>query len=145
MTIFFRWIKNSSPDLAAAKNKKLVYSNNGNFSNKACWIFEDGAAYKAGANIRKERTLVAFDFGSAGDEVIKNVENHIDFESPEFKGEAAHPRQVIVKSNEPGAYGVGGMIVGLIGVVNTRLATKKEVAKALDLNILEVTDQSWPK
>ena len=43
MTLFFRWIKKTSPDLAAAKNQKLVYSNNGKPSNKACWVTEQGA------------------------------------------------------------------------------------------------------
>jgi hypothetical protein len=143
MTLFFRWIKKTSPDLAAAKNKKLVYSNNGKPSNKACWISEAGAAYQPGATIRKERILVAFDFGSAGDTVIKNKENHLDFESEDFKGEAQHPYKIIVKSNEPGAYGVGGAILGHIGVVSTRLASVKEIAKALGLSEREVTAQSW--
>lgn len=145
MTLFFRWIKKTSPDCQAARNGKLVYSNDGRPSNKACWLFEQGAKYQPGASIRHERVLVAFDFGAAGDSVIKNSENHIDFESSAFKGEAKHPDKVIIKSNEPGAYGVGGMIVGLIGVVSVRLATKKEVAASLGLSEREVEAPSWPK
>jgi hypothetical protein len=145
MTLFFRWIKKSSPDCQAAKNGKLVYSNNGKPSNKACWLAEEGSTYQAGTSIRHERVLVVFDFGPAGDEVIKNPENHIDFESPEFKGEAKHPYQVIVKSNERGAYGVGGCIVGHLGIRSVRLARKEEVAKALGLSPREVQEQSWPK
>ncbi len=141
--LFFRWIKNESQDLDMAKEKKLVYTENGKPSNKARWLFEEGATYQAGTSILKDRTLVVFDFGEDGAETIKNKDNQIDFESGEFKGEAQHPDKVITKSNEQGAYGVGKTIISRLKVVSTRLATKKEVARALSLNEMEVKEQKW--
>jgi hypothetical protein len=141
--LFFRWIKKGSADLAAAKNKRLLYTNHGDPSDKCFWVFEKGARYEAGSRLRRDRVLVAFDFGDMGEEVIKNRENWIDFEDANFEGEAEHPRQIIVKSNEPGAYGVGADILGHLYVKEARLATQKEVAKSLNLNEKEVSKQSW--
>jgi hypothetical protein len=52
---------------------------------------------------------------------------------------------VIVKDNEPGAYGIGQVIFEMLPAVAIRLATKAEVAKSLDLKLIEVDwTQSWP-
>ncbi len=79
-----------------------------------------------------------------GIEVIKNKENFIDFESGKYKGETKHKCDVIVKSNEKGAYGIGAMIRGFLQVNEIWLADKSEVAKALGLSKIEIErKQSW--
>ena len=75
-----------------------------------------------GKGIMKDRILLAFDFGEHYTTVVSNPENFIDFESEDFKGETRHPTQVIIKSNETGAYGIGAMIRGFLMVRDIRLA-----------------------
>ena len=61
-----------------------------------------------------------------------------------FKGETKHPTEVIIKSNERGAYGIGAMIRGFLQVSSIRLATKREVADALGVSQLEVkSNPAW--
>ena len=51
---------------------------------------------------------------------------------------------MIVKDNEKGGYGIGATIRAHIDFLGARLATKQEIAKALGINIREVTGtQRW--
>jgi hypothetical protein len=145
--LFFRWIKKTATtDLHAAKNGKLVYSEAGKTSKKCCWVYAEGAKYKGGRSIVRERTLVVFEFSAEDTAKIKNPANHIDHQSPGWIGEAHHPDKVIVKSNEGDAYGIGcGMLVTMLPL-SVRLATKEEVAKGLGKSKLEIRDeQRWPQ
>lgn len=144
MSKLYSWVKKTSSDIANYKQNKFTYTYRGVSSEKAFWVFDLGSEYKPGKGIMKDRILVAFDFGTMTDTVIKNDSNHIDFESTAFKGETKHKTEVIVKSNERGAYGIGAMIRGFLTVNGISLATNREVATALGLNIREVTTrQTW--
>jgi hypothetical protein len=144
MTIFYRWTEKNSPDIPNFKTRKLTYTYGGTSSSKAFWVFESSSEYRPGAGIMKDRILLAFDFGNMDTTVIKNQENWIDFESEDFKGETRHPAQIIIKSNERGAYGIGALVRGFLTVSAIRLATKKEVADALGLSQMEVkSNQTW--
>lgn len=144
MSKLYSWVKKSSSDIANYKQKKFTYTYRGVSSEKAFWVFDLNSEYKPGKGIMRDRILVAFDFGVMNDTVIKKESNHIDFESSAFKGETKHKTQVIVKSNERGAYGIGAMIRGFLTVSSISLATNQEVAKALGLNIREITTrQTW--
>ena len=83
--------------------------------------------------------------------VIKLAENRIYTEAlegetgPTFLGEAKHPSMVIWKRNEVGAYGIGANFRPFLTIKAIRLATLKEMAKALGLSQKEVdvTNQKW--
>jgi len=144
MSKLYSWVKKTSPDLANYKQNKFTYTRKGVSSEKAFWVFELESEYRPGRKIMRNRILVAFDFGTMVDSVIKETSNHIDFESSAFKGETKHKTKVIVKSNERGAYGIGAMIRGFLKVNSITLASKAEVAKALGLNIREIASpQRW--
>ena len=69
----------------------------------------------------------------------------MDFENPEFGGENKHPWMIIVKNNEPGAYGIGRYRQATTNFhTKSRYATKKEVAKALGVSEMEVGDAYRP-
>jgi hypothetical protein len=142
MTKLYSWIDKDSPDLKNYKENKFTYSYRGVSSEKAFWFFDLKKSYRPGAAIAKNRLLLAFDFGAQLVNVIENVSNHLDFESTEFKGETKHKIQIIVKNNEPGAYGVGAMIRPFLTPKIT-LASKTEVAKALGKKEKEVATQKW--
>lgn len=136
MGLYFSWREKKrgnevNPDFEKWKQKIFAYTWDGKPSNKAFWVFSETSSYKPDANITNSRVLVAFDFGAMNQEVIELKENHIDFEKPEFLGEAKHPTMVIVKSNEPGAYGIGALVRGFLTIKTLRLATTAEVNKAL--------------
>ncbi len=144
MTYVYRWTDANSPDIPNYKSKKLTYSYGGRSSDKAFWVFDKNSAYRPGKGIMKDRILLAFDFGEHYTTVVANPDNFINFESEDFKGETRHPTQVIVKSNEAGAYGIGAMIRGFLMVRDIRLATRKEMAAALGLKEIEVpAGQRW--
>ncbi|MGD8593672.1 MAG: hypothetical protein PVF82_12600 [Gammaproteobacteria bacterium] len=102
-------------------------------------------AYRPSQSIYRNSILLAYEVDDTAELNIMNRE-HIDFESEDFEGENGHPTKIIVKSNEPGAYGLGRMRQGITNkhVTNARYATKKEVAKALKLNVIEVSDAYKP-
>jgi hypothetical protein len=136
MALFYSWREKKrgnsvNPDFEKWKEQKFAYTWDGKPSNKAFWVFKETSDYKPASNIVNDRVLVAFDFGAMAETVIELPENHIDFESEEFLGEAKHPTMVIVKNNEPGAYGIGALIRGFLTVTTIRLATPAEVNKAL--------------
>jgi len=136
---FYRWIKNPSHDLQQALEcNKLVYTDNGKPSCKARWLTEKGADYVPNKRLMKDRVLVVFELSDVSANFIRNKTNQIDFEETSFKGEAKHPKKVIVKSNEKGAYGVGMDLCTSLVITATRVATKKEYAKVLDLKEIEI-------
>jgi hypothetical protein len=145
LTLFFRWTKTDEESIADYKLGKLSYTYGGKPSRKAFWVFELASAYRPGRRIIRDRILLAFDFGPRGNTVVKNQENWIHFPSPAFVGETKHPTGVIVKDNEPGAYGIGQVVFEMLPAVAIRLATKPEIARSLDLRLVEVDwTQRWP-
>ena len=113
------------------------------------WVFDLAGAYRPGQAISKNAWLVAYDLDQTAETNIK-TRQHVDFEVQGFEGEAGYPAHVIVKENEKGAYGIGRMRQACTNMhVTARFATKKEVAKALDLSEREVADgyrpgRTWP-
>jgi len=89
--------------------------------------------------------LIAYDLDDTATENVRTVQ-HIDFESDTFQDEAAHPNAIIVKNNEPGAYGLGKtrQKITNLHVTAINYATKKEVAKALGRSELEVDSYKPP-
>jgi hypothetical protein len=118
------------PDLVQAKVKVLQVSAS---PRTACWIFEMAAMWKPSDSISSDRVLVAFTFTDLGQQIITNPSKWIRFPGQQFIGEAQHPDGVIVKSNEPGAYGIGANVLKELNrcIKETRLANLKEMAKAL--------------
>jgi hypothetical protein len=138
----FRWVPKEHALAAVAEN---LQSHHGS----AMWVFDLKQSYRPGAAISRNAWLVAYDLDKTAENNIKNT-RPIDFESADFQGEASHPVDVIVKENEPGAYGIGRMRQGITKMHTTaRFATKKEVAQALGLKEREVADgyrpgKNWP-
>ncbi len=145
--IFYRWVP--SQFAANAVNKGLL-SHNGS----ALWIFSLDKSYRPGNGITTGACLIAYDLDQTATQNVTTI-GLVDFEgdADTWKGENGHPWQIIVKKNEQGAYGVGRLRQGATKThTRTRYASKKEVAKALDLNEMEdgVTSRkppgltSWP-
>ena len=143
--LFYSWRNKTEPSIADYKVKKFTYKYNGASSETAFWVFTSESGYKPDKNIVKNRLLIVFDFDTMGDTVILNPDNHIDFESETFKGEAKHQELVIVKSNEAGAYGIGARIRPFLTIKDIRLGTVEEIRKSLGMSKVEpVTAQTWP-
>ncbi len=143
-TIFYRWIKNGSYDLMKAlEHNTLTYTEYDKtkkaprVSNKARWIFIKGGSYFGSKNIMKDRLLVVFTLSIDSSQIITNSKNHVNFED-DFVGEAKHLNKIIVKNNEPGAYGVGCSICPHLNIISTRVATKKEYARVIGCNTIEI-------
>lgn len=132
MATFVRWVpKRYGND---AINRGFISHNK-----SALWIFDLEQRYRAGNNIaNRNSVLIRYILDETATQNIKMIK-HVEFESGEFKGEAKHPMEIIVKNNEVGAYGVGKSRQHFTNHhVRTRYATRKETAKALGLNELEV-------
>jgi hypothetical protein len=129
MSTYFRWIA-PGPDLMMAKVKVLQVSAS---PRTACWIFDMAGLWKPSVGISSDRVLVAFTFTDLGQQIITNQSRWVHFPGQGFIGEAKHPDGIIVKSNEPGAYGIGAAILKELNVCikEARLADLKEMAKAL--------------
>jgi len=131
MAIYYRWIA-PGPDLQAARSKLLQVAA---APRTACWIFQLGdrmlGAYMP--NQYRDRPLVAFRFDPAGETILNDQSKWIRFPGPAFRGEAQHPDGIIVKSNEPGAYGVGQLVLQELNrhVMDARLASRQEMSKVL--------------
>lgn len=137
MARFYRWVPMAHAQTARANG---LVSHNGS----AMWIFSLGQAYRPGAGISRGSCLLAFDLDEVATLNVTTRE-HIDFEDDRFDGEGRHPRQIIVKHNEPGAYGLGTMRQRYTNFhTTTGFATKREVASALGLNEREVSDNYRP-
>jgi hypothetical protein len=141
MASYYRWIKADSADLPAIINKKkLQYTDNGRASNKAFFVFDLRKKYRPSSGVVRGRVLVGIELTPDGQEVLDDAPR-IDFEEPNFDGEAGHPTDVIVKKNEEGALGIGKDVLEQLQneVKKAWIADKKEVAKALELK--EIEDQ----
>jgi hypothetical protein len=130
MTTYFRWIARG-PDLVQARVEILQVSA---APRTAYWIFDMSGAWKPSTGISDDRVLVAITFTNAGARIIGDQARWVRFPTPAFRGEARHPSGIIVKSNEPGAYGIGAEVLKELNnghVKETRLADLREMAKAL--------------
>jgi hypothetical protein len=137
MLSLFRWVPKEYAESAKESN---LMSHHGS----AMWVFDLKQAYRPGAAISRNAILLAYDLDDTA-EINITTRQHINFESQDFDGEAAHPAHVIVKANEPGAYGIGRQRQGATKFhTKVRYATKKEVAKALGLKEIEVADGYKP-
>ena len=134
---FVRWV----PKEHAPKAIELgLLSHN----KSAMWIFDLSKPYRPGRGIYQNALLLAYDLDKTATDNIEGRE-HIDYESEEFEGEGKHPMKVIVKNNEVGAYGIGRQRQGVTNLhTRTSYATKKEVAKALGLKEIEVSNSYRP-
>lgn len=142
MKVFYRWVpKAHAQDAIRAK----LLSHSGS----ATWIFDATQPYRPG--VLHGAVLIAFELDSIATQNVTTRE-HMNFEDDGFHGEAAHPRNIIVKDNERGAYGLGRMRQAITNPhVTARYATKSEVAKVL--NVREIDDRvdkhkpdvGWPR
>ena len=137
-TTYYRWIKSSSADLTTALERQQLrstYLKKGELkeSKSALWLFQMGAnCYIPRAGISSDRTLVKITYKAEGETIMEHPDNHIDFESSDFSGEAGHPLKIIVKSNEIGARGIGSKILEFLNARISRIeiASSKEIQKA---------------
>src|SRR4051794_38736009 len=131
MTLFARWVPKEYAE--AAIEAGLVSHNN-----SAMWVFELSQTYRPGSRIIKGSCLIVYELDDTATHNVKTV-LHMDFESRNFKGEGKHPNHIIVKNNEPGAYGLGKLRQNYTNYhTTTRYATRREVARALGLKVREV-------
>ena len=146
MTLYYRWTDKNSPDMANYRNGTFSWTFNGMRSRKAFWVFTLGSAYRPSKGIQAARVLLAFDFGDRGTRIIEDTaDNLIYSEDDGFTGEAQHPMKVIQKRNERGAFGIGANLLEFLQPAQIRLATRKEIAAALDVKPIEVTQvPAWP-
>jgi hypothetical protein len=146
MSTYYRWFARG-PDLDAVKSKSLQVSAS---QRTACWIF-DMSDYVPSAGVHGDRVLVAIVLNQRGDSILADRSKWIRFPGVAFKGEAQHPDKVIVKSNEPGAYGVGQSMLKELAkcIREVRLANREEMAKALGKAIpqsqidIRMQQQKW--
>ena len=144
MTFFYRWVPKTA---ASDAIKRGLRSHN----DSALWIFRLGTNFhQPRRGVSKDRVLIAYELDAKTAASLDS--GIIDFESPDFKGESAHPRLNIVKSNEPGVYGLGEMrqVMATKGLVSTKYASLDKVAAALGKNRREITESNkpptgWPK
>jgi hypothetical protein len=99
----------------------------------AYWIFDTTDRWKPSVGVSTDRVPVAVTFIDPGQQLIRDPSRWIRFPGSAFHGEAQHPDGVIVKTNEPGAYGIGHNALRDLNrcIKETRLADLREVAKAL--------------
>lgn len=129
MSTYFRWIARG-PDLVQARMKVLQVSAS---PRTAYWVFDISGEWKPSTSVSDDRVLVAITFNEAGVRIIGNRARWIRFPIP-ARGEADHPTEIMVKTNEPGAYGIGRDVLRELNngcVTATRLADLREMAKAL--------------
>ena len=146
MTLYYRWTEKASPDMANYRNGQFSWTYKGMRSRKAFWVFKLGSSYRPSKGIQGERILLVFDFGDRGTRVIEDTaDNLIYSEDDTFTGEAQHPMKIIQKRNERGAFGIGANLLEFLQPARIRLADKKEIAEALGIKSIEVTQvPDWP-
>ena len=142
MALFARWVPK---EYAAEALAAGLESHN----TSAMWIFDldstKTSGYRPGRRIVKGACLIVYDLDDIATENVKNV-GHINFESVHFKGEAQHPNYIIVKNNEPGAYGLGkSRQKPTNSHTTTRYGTREEVARVLKLKEDEVDAYRPPR
>lgn len=139
---FFRWVPKTAAD-AAIENGIIAHNHS------AMWIFDPQQPYRP--TMTQNAFLIVFEFDEIATQKLLNPEGFKNFEDDDFKGEGAHDRQVIIKANEQGAYGMGVLRQHWSRWhIKARYATRKEVAKALGVREIEVSDSYrpgtvWPK
>jgi len=145
MTIYYSWRKTDEESIPDWKAGRLTYKYRGVPSRKAFWVFKATSRYHPRKNIATERILIAYDISAQGEPLIERPQHWIRFPGPAFHGETQHPANVIVKDNEPGAFGVGADILLRLLVKEIRLATRREVANSLDIDPedVEFRKQRW--
>ena len=129
MSTYFRWIA-PGPDLAQAKIKMLQVSASPRI---AYWVFDMAGQWKPSVGVSSDRVLVGITLTDRGQQIMMDQTKWIRFPGSAFIGEAQHPNGIIVKTNEPGAYGIGATVLKELNgcIKETRLADLKEMAKAL--------------
>lgn len=145
MATFYRWVPREHAD--AAFELGLVSHNN-----SATWVFrmDIPGFYRPSVSISANAWLLAFD---VSDNATANLTSHNQIKStdPDFTGENDHPFKNIVKDNEKGAIGIGRHRQKTTNLhTKTRWATKREVAKALNISQLSVDEKyrpgkTWPQ
>jgi len=129
MSPYFRWIAPGA-DLAQAKIKILQVSASPRI---AYWVFDMAGQWKPSVGVSSDRVLVGITLTDRGQQIMMDQTKWIRFPGSAFIGEAQHPNGIIVKTNEPGAYGIGAAVLKELNgcIKETRLADLKEMAKAL--------------
>lgn len=131
MVKIVRWVP--SKHAVKALDDKLVSHNE-----SAMWVFDLDQTYRPSSRLIKGKVLLRYKLDQTAT-INLTTRNHIDFESEEFHGERSHPRHIIVKSNEPGAYGIGRtrQVFTTLHVEKVEYASRREVAKALGIKVNE--------
>ncbi len=136
MPTLFRWVPSQYAE--KAKDAGNLLAHNGG----ALWVFDINKSYRPGETITHGAVLIAYDLD---DHAWINIttRDHQDFEKGGWLGETKHPRQIIVKSNEPGAYGIGWMRSAntFPHLKAVRYATLDETGKAIGLSATEIKMQ----
>ena len=133
MATFYRWVPREHADAAFEAG---LESHNGS----ATWIFsmDTPGFYRTSDSITGKAWLLAFD---VSDNASTNLTTHnmIKSTDSDFKGENKHPFKNIIKENEVGAIGIGRHRQKTTNLhTTTRWATKREVARALNISELSV-------
>jgi hypothetical protein len=147
MPDLYRWTSVTSIDKDTFKRGDLDYSREGSVddkhgkaekkkipSNKAFWVFDLDQPYRPEEGVVKGCVLLKISLTK--DDFNKITANPAPINASgdgdkEFKGEAKHPDDILVKSNEKGAYGIGVGVLRAIHPVKISVASDEEARKAL--------------
>lgn len=108
-----------------------------------CWMFSRTDKYKPANGLQRGRILMMMEFVWQVDKFwLGDSSKHIDFENTAFKGESKHPGKIIVKKNEPGAYGVGAGFLEKFSrhIADMDIASHKDYAWAVGQSELGCSD-----
>lgn len=154
MPALFRFTDCESIDKDTYKRGDLDYSRMGNVKNhgknekqkipsdKAFWVFDMAQPYRPGANVVEGCVLLKINFTQTDFNAITNAATAINASGDtdtkvtgnsdvDFKGEAKHPDDILVKSNEKGAYGIGVNRLRNYAPLSIALASDDEVKNGL--------------
>jgi hypothetical protein len=152
MATFYRWVPKRFAQ--SALESGLI----SHHERSAMWIFSMAAEYDYRPSMQSRREngepyiLIAYELDDTGTASLHR--RQVNFEAPDFLGEAGYPQDVIVKNNERGAFGLGKgrQRTTDYHVTRTRYASREEVAKALEIslrntNILNIfkPPAGWPR
>jgi len=82
----------------------------GRSDNKAVWLADPSKGYDFSASAERPYLVTL----ASGWTVSNPATIWMNFENPDFEGEAKHPNKIIVKENEKGAYGIGKTIAATL-------------------------------
>ena len=124
----YRWVKKGS-DVQEALLRNLQVPH---LSRAAYWVF-DINKYKPSPDISGERDLLVICFNKEGEDIIKNKFKQLNFLEVSPLKESQHQDKIIIKPNEPGAYGIGQNVLKDLKshIQSVRLASSEDVVKAL--------------